>query len=165
MMEAYEKKIYSCYCLFDVCCLSESKDEDLPQLSKRIETFMRKKYERLLEEGLCSCCHCKPLKFRTKGIWILKETNHEFEYVCKYVVCREYISNRLKHVFIGEYEELKMNSHCERKKIFLESVGNYPCCYNYYRTGLLNSAFFCTNCKVFLSSLADFRLKKVCLIK
>ena len=140
--------MYSCYCLHDVCCLSVSKGENLTQLSKRIELYMRKKYNRLLEEGLCSCCHCKPLN-----------------YICKYAVCSYFTSNKLKNIFIGEYEELKMNSHCERKDNFLKSIGTYPCCFNYYRTRLLDAAFFCTNCKVFLSSLSDFQLKKISLIK
>ena len=153
--------MYSCYCLHDVCCLSVSKGEDLTQLSKRIELNMRKKINRLLEEGLCSCCHCKPLKFRSKGVWLLKETNHVFDYICKYAVCRDLISNKLKNIFIGEYEELKMNSHCERKYNFLKSIGTYPCCFNYYRTGLLDAAFFVLTVKCFYlhyqtSSLKEF---------
>ena len=157
--------MYSCYCLHDVCCLSVSEGDDLTQLSKRIELHMRRKYNRLVEEGLCRCCHCKPLKFRSKCVWLLKETNHEFDYICKYAVCRDFISNRLKTIFIGEYEELKINGQCERKDNFLKSIGTHPCCFNYYRSGLLDAAFFYTNCKVFLSSLSDFQLKKISLIK
>ena len=114
---------------------------------------------------MCSCSICKPANFRNNAIWMLKETNHKFRYVNKYDVCRTYVWNILKKKFIGEYEELKMNLKCEKKNNFLKSLGNHPCCYSYYRSGLVDPEDFCVNCKVFLSSLSDFKLKQVHLIK
>ena len=141
-MEKYEEKMHSCNCFFDLCLISQSKNEDLTQLSKRISIYMRKKYEALLENGFCFFSHCKPANFRNKAIWILKETNHEFKYVNKYIVCRNHISDTLKKKFIGEYEEFKMNSRCDRKNSFLKSLGNHSCCFSYYRSGLVDAAFF-----------------------
>ena len=57
----------------------------------------------MINSGLCSCIHCKPLKFRSKGIWILREINLEFETDIMYVTCREFYSKKLKNMFIGEY--------------------------------------------------------------
>ena len=105
------------------------------------------------------------MKFRAKGTWILRELNHEYETDIIYVVCREYFSEKLKSIFIGEYHELKMNTICKKKHFFIKCLGSYPCCYNFYITGLLNCIFFCDACKIFLSSLSDFQLKKVELVK
>ena len=164
-MEKYEEKMYSCNCFFNVCLISHSKDETLKQISERISIYMSKKFEELVRQGLCPCIICKPANFRNNAIWMLKETNHEFRYINKYVVCRNYVSKILKKIFIGEYEELKMNLRCEKKNFFLKSLGNHPCCYGYYRSGLVDPETFCINCKVFLSSLTDFNLRQVHLIK
>ena len=157
-MNEYEQKMYSWYCLFDVCCLSKSKNETLSQLTERITFSMEKKYDQMIKSGLCSCTHCKPLKFRSKGIWILREINHEYQTHIKYVTCREFYSKRLKNMFIGEYHELKTNSLCDKKDYFAKSIGKFPCCYNFYLTGLFDSAFFCRGCKIFLCSLVNFQL-------
>ena len=34
-MDKYEKEFYSCYCLFDVCCLAQAKEENFSKLEKR----------------------------------------------------------------------------------------------------------------------------------
>ena len=119
----------------------------------------------MVKSGLRSCIHCKPLKFRSKGIWILREINLEFETDIIYVTCREFYSKKLKNMFIGEYHELKMNSMCNKKHSFSKCLGKYPCCYNFYLTGLLDPIYFCEGCKIFLCSLVDFQLKKVCLVE
>ena len=106
-MDEYEQKIYSCYCLFDDCCLSKAKNETIKQLAERIQFSMKKKYQQMIKSGLCSCIHCKPLKFLSKGIWILREISHEFQTDIKYVTCREFYSKKLKNMFIGEIMNLK----------------------------------------------------------
>ena len=164
-MNEYEKKTYSCYCLFDVCCLAKAKNESISELSERLKIFIKLKYEEMIKNGHCRCCHCKPIKLRSKGIWILREINHEYETDIIYVVCREYYSEKLKNIIIGEYHELKMNSMCSKKHLFSKSIGKFPCCYNYYLTGLLDCAYFCEGCKIFLCSLSDFQLKKIELVK
>ena len=95
---------------------------------------------------------------------MLKETNHEFRYINKYIICKNYISKMLRKIFIGEYEQLKINLRCDKKNHFSKSLGNHPCCYGYYRSGLLDPEKFCVNCKVFLSLLSDFNLRQVHLI-
>ena len=96
----------------------------------------------MIKSDLCECKCCKPTKFRAKGIWILREVNHEYQTNIIYVVCREYYSEKLKNIFIGEYHEQKMNTDCSKKNFFTKSLGRFPCCYNFYLTGLLDSAFF-----------------------
>ena len=58
-----------------------------------------------------------------------------------------------------------MNSIYDKKDYFAKCIGKYPCCYNFYLTGLLDSAYFCEGCKISLCSLVDFQLKKVCLVE
>ena len=163
-MEKYNEEMYSCNFFFNICLISHSKDETLKQISERISIYMKKKFDELVREGLCCCSICKPANFKNNAIWMLKETNHEFRYIKKYIVCKNFISKTLKKIFIGEYEQLKMNLRCEKKKHFLKSLGSHPCCYGYYRSGLLAPEAFCVNCKVFLSSLTDFNLRRVHLI-
>ena len=42
-MNEYEKKIYSCYCLFDDCCFAKAKNETIKQLAERIQFSTKKK--------------------------------------------------------------------------------------------------------------------------
>ena len=110
---------------------------------------------------MCSCKHCRPLKFSDKGIWILREINHEYQTDIRYITCREYYNKKLREIFIGEFHEQKMNSLCGKKKLFSKSFGKFPCCYNFFLTGLIDSVSFSRGCKIFLCSLCDFQLEKV----
>ena len=152
--------LYSRNCFFDVCLLSYSKNEDFKQLSQRIRLFPEN-YSKQRKCASCLCCTHSKLK----GIWLLREVNHEFEYICKYVVCKNYLSYILKDIFICEYEEKKMNNRCLERRTFTRCVDRFPCCYNYYRSGLLTSEYFCVNCKTFLASLSDFKLNKISLVE
>ena len=161
-MEGYEQKIYSCYCLFDVCLLAKGKNDILlSSIADRITCFMEKKYAKMVEKGMCSCKHCRPLKFGDKGIWILREINHEYQADIRYITCREYYNKKLREIFIGEFHEQKMNSLCAKKNLFAKSLGKFPCYYNFFLTGLIDSVSFCRGCKIFLCSLCDFQLEKV----
>ena len=91
---------------------------------------------------MCSCKHCRPLKFRDKGIWILREINHEYQTDIRYIVCREYYNKKLKDIFIGEFHKQKMNSLFDKKEYFSKSIGKFPCCYNFFLTGLIDSSLF-----------------------
>ena len=102
-MSEYEKKTYSCYCLFDDCCLAKAKNETIKELFKRLHASAKIKYQEMIKSGLCECKYCKPTKFRAKGIWILREVNHEYQTDIIYFVCRKYYSEKLKNIFIGEY--------------------------------------------------------------
>ena len=164
-MTEYEKKTYSCYCLFDDCCLGKVKNETIKELSERLHISAKIKYQEMIETGLCACKYCKPMKFRAKGIWILREINHIYQTDTIYAVCREHYSEKLKSMFIGEYHEQKMNTNCTKKSYFTKCLGRFLCCYNFYLTGLLDSVFFCESCKIFLCSLNDFQLKKRIIVK
>ena len=117
-MTEYEKKTYSCYCLFGDCCLAKVKNETIKELSERLHISAKIKYQEMINTGLCACKYCKPMKFRTKGIWILREINHEYQTDTIYAVCREYYSEKLKSMFIGEYHEQKMNTNCTKNIYF-----------------------------------------------
>ena len=43
-MTEYEKKTYSCYCLFDDCCLAKVKNETIKELSERLHANAKIKY-------------------------------------------------------------------------------------------------------------------------
>ena len=77
----------------------------------------------MIKTGLCACKYCKPMKFRAKGIWILREINHEYQTDTIYAVCREYYSEKLKSMFIGEYHEQKVNTNCTKKNYFNKCLG------------------------------------------
>ena len=163
-MATKEINIYSCNCFFNICLLSYSKNDDFKQLSHRIRNYCDKKYEKQKRNASCPCSNCTPI-YKLKNNWVLKEVNYEFDFVNKYVVCKNYLSYILKDIFICEYKEKKMNCHCLERRTFTRCVGRFPCCFNYYRSGLLTSEYFCVNCKTFLASLSDFKLNKVSLIE
>ena len=154
---------YSCNCLFDICLLSYSKKENFKQLSDRIRIYCDRKYQRDVKRVLCTCSNCKE-PYRHVS-WILKETNFEYLDTNIYVVCRHYLKYILADLFLCDFQERKMNQACLERRTFPQCVGCHPCCYNYYRSGLLNPEKFCINCKIFLASLADFKLNKIFLIK
>ena len=119
-MEKYDEAMYSCNCFFNICLVSYSKDETLKKISERISIYTKNKFEQLIKEGLCCCSICKPANLKNNAIWMLKETNHEFRYINKYIVCKNYISKILRKIFIGKYEQLKMNLRCDKKKTLFE---------------------------------------------
>ena len=163
-MDKYEKKIYSCYCLFDVCCLSQAKEEDYSTLGKRIKSFMEKKSNKILKSG-CSCKYYHPVRFSADNVWVVREIYHAHQKIITYAVCREFYKERIKDIFIDGIPEQKMSLLCYKNNIYSKPVSKFPCCYNFYLSGLLDCLLFCRACKVFLCSLPDFKLKKVCLVK
>ena len=48
------RKIYSCYCLFDVCCLAKAKNESFQEIGLRISNHMNNSYRFLLEKGFAN---------------------------------------------------------------------------------------------------------------
>ena len=152
--------IYTCNCFFDICLLSYSKKEDFKLLCARVKNFYDKKLAKLQKTSSCSCTSCAPY-----CIWMLREVNREFSYVSKYIICKSYLSYILRDIFICEFEEKKMNIRCLERTTFTRCVGRFPCCYNYFRSGLLSSDYFCINCKTFLASLHDFKLNKISILE
>ena len=158
--------MYSCNCFFDVCLLSYSKKENFKQLCNRVRAFCDKKFANIQKKS-CTCSNCSSSSFsyKVQGIWMLRELNNEYGFISKYVICKNYLSYILRDIFICEYEEKKMNMICLERRTFTRCVGRFACCYNYFHSGLLNSDFFCVNCKIFLASLSDFKLIKINLIE
>ena len=163
-MATKEINIYSCNCFFDVCLLSYSKKEDFKQLSNRIRNYCDEKYKKEKKHVSCPCSSCT-FPYKKRARWVLRETNYEFVYENMYVVCKNYLSYILSDIFICEYEEKNMNLSCLERRTFTRCIGRFPCCYNYYRSGLLTPEYFCINCKTFLASLSDFKLNKISLIE
>ena len=70
----------------------------------------------MIKTGLCACKYCKPMKFCTKGIWILREINHEYQTDTIYAVCREYYSEKL-NIYRG-VSRTKNEYKLHQKKLF-----------------------------------------------
>ena len=111
------------------------------------------------DSGCCLCLDCKPKKIDKRGVWILKEVNHEYFYTKIVVCCREYYEYSMKKIYIGQFHEHKMNVICMKKRCYYNFIGTKPCCYNFFITGLQSVKDFCS------SDLCDFQLKKVKLVE
>ena len=70
-------------------------------------------------------------------------------------------------MFVDDFHCLNMNGKCHSRDSFKfkDYADLCPCCYNFYRKGLISIINFCTDCKLFLCSLSDFQLKKVVIAK
>ena len=66
-MTECEKKTYSCYCLFDDCCLSKAKNETINELSERLHGSAKIKYQEMIKSGLCECKYCNRQNFPPKA--------------------------------------------------------------------------------------------------
>ena len=98
-MDKYEKKYYSCYCLFDVCCLSKAqKEEDFPTFGKKIRLFLDKKCDKIMKLGQCTYADYHTLRFSSTNVWILREISHIQEAINIYAVCREFYTKRIKNL-------------------------------------------------------------------
>ena len=91
------RKIYSCYCLFDACCLSKVKNESFQKIGLRVSTHMNKSHQFLLKDGHCKCSMCKPVRFRYGGVWILNDKLTQAEQEVIYIVCRDFFEDRLNN--------------------------------------------------------------------
>ena len=114
--------------------------------------------------GQCTYADYHNLRFSSTNVWILREISHIQEAINIYAVCREFYTKRIKDIFIHEFVEQKMSYLCSKKELYSKSVWEYPCCYNFFLSGLLDCSLFCRSCKVVLCSMPNFNLKKVCLI-
>ena len=131
--------IYSCNCFFDVCLLSYFKKENFKQLCNRVRDVSNKKFANV-QEKMCSCSNCtSSFSYKLQGIWMLRE--YDFGFISKYIVCKNYLSYILRDIFICEYEEKKMNMICLEKRTFTRCVGTFPCCYNYFQSGLFDDDY------------------------
>ena len=137
-MEKYEKEFYSCYCLFDVCCLSQAKEGNFSKLGEKIKSFMRRRSDKILESGRCNCAYYYPVRFSDDNVWIVREIYHLQQKIIAYAVCREFYSERLWNTFSEGVPEQKMNLLCYKKDLYpTETFAKYPSCYNFFLAGYL----------------------------
>ena len=161
------RKLYSCHCLFGVCCISKFKDETFQEIGVRVSSYCSNICQNMIKKGICKCSPCKPTKYRMGSLWLLRQNVNfdEDQLENMYVVCRDHYESKINKMFIDEYHQLAMKSSCQAKISFEKHKGKYSCCYNYYVTGLISIVNICTECKIFLVSLSDFQLKKIVIAK
>ena len=80
--------IFSCYCLFDVCCLAKENDKTFEEAGKRISVFCKNRYEEMIANGLCPCQLCKRIQFMRKSNWIICIRDNVRNDDSIYVSCR-----------------------------------------------------------------------------
>ena len=76
-----------------------------------------------------------------------------------------FVGTEINKILIDEFYQMGMREQCQARSSFDKYIGKFPCCYNYYLTGLISIVNICTQCKVFIVSLSDFQLKKVVIAK
>ena len=126
---------------------------------------MRRRSDKILESGRCKCAYYHPVTFSDNNVWIVREIYHIQQKIITYAVCREFYSEKLTNIFIEGVPEQKIHLLCNRKDFYPQPTTKFSSCYTYFLSGLLDSSLFCRSCKVFLCSLNDFGLTKVCLVK
>ena len=161
------RKLYSCNCLFDICCIPKFKNETFKEIGVRVSEYCSKIYQKMIKKGMCRCSNCKPTRYRMGGLWLLRQNiNFDEEQIENvYVVYRDYYESKINKMFIDEFHQLPMEGSRHAKNSFKKYKGKHPCCYNFYLTGLISIVNICTQCKIFLVSLSDFQLKKIVIAK
>ena len=87
--------IFSCYCLFDVCCLAKENDKTFEEVGKLISNFCKNRYDEMIGNGLCPCQLCKPIQFMRKSNWIICMKDNVNNEDTTYVSCREHTTERI----------------------------------------------------------------------
>ena len=157
-----KKKLYSCYCLFDVCCLGKVKNESFQELGARVIKHMSVSSKRLLGKGLCKCGLCKPVRFHAGSTWLLSTVLPETDYEIMYVVCREHLERQIDQLTLDICQQMRANEVCEAKEVLKHKYhGYYPSCFNFYQEDLIIIRDICKNCKIFFAALPEFNFKKL----
>ena len=109
------RKLYSCHCLFDVCCISKFYDESFQEIGTRVSEYCKKIYENMIKKGMCRCSHCKPSRYKNGGLWLVRQNvafdEEQIENI--YVVCRYYYESKINKIFIDEFHQMGMKSSCQ----------------------------------------------------
>ena len=158
-----DERMFSCNCFFYFCVLSHFEKDNFQKLHSRIDDLVTKKKFVKSRHCLCSNCCCSFVNKR-RSIWTLREINPNDNYNASYVVCTNYAYFILSEIFICEYDEKKMNLNCQRRNAAVQSIGTFPCCYNYFRSKQIDLDWFCVACKLFLCFLKDFKLNEIKII-
>ena len=125
-----KKKVFSCYCMFDICCLSKFKNETFQELRQRVIEKLSKELKCLMEKGWCKCSLCKPQRYRNKATWVLHTQIPETDYEIMYVVCIEHIELHIDQVTLSICQKMRATQVCTLKKSFEEKYYHeYPSCF------------------------------------
>ena len=62
------RKLYSCNCLFDICCISKFKNETFKEIGVRVSEYCSKIYQKMIKKGMCRCSNRIILFFLTVNL-------------------------------------------------------------------------------------------------
>ena len=131
-----KKKVFSCYCMFDVCYLSKSKKETFQKLSQELKCLM--------EKGWCKCSLCKSRWYRNKATWVLHTQIPETDYEIMYVVPIEHIERHIDQMTLSICQKMRATQACTLKESFEENYYHeYPSCFFFYQEDLITPYDFC----------------------
>ena len=154
--------IFSCYCLFDVCCLAKENDKSFEEVGKRISVFCKNRYEEMIANGLCPCQLCKPIQFMRKSNWIICIRANVRNDDSIYVSCRERATERIEAMQVLPSQKGRLYQGCLNKELHQNVLwGENVSWFCFYLESLIEIPDFCANCKAYFMQMRDLRLKKV----
>ena len=94
---------------------------------------MSKLFNSSLAKGFFKCSLCKPMRFRSGGVWLMNNRLSESEYELTYVICRDHVERILDNLQLTMFQQLSAASKCSASHAFSSKYnGHYPCCFNFY---------------------------------
>ena len=155
-------ELLSCYCLFDVCCISKIKNEEFNDLGLRLSGHISKMYANRKNKGLCRCSFCRSCRLRPSSTWVLRTKGNEVTPEKRYVVCKDHVERITDNMVLTICQKINVSGGCQCKPLFSKRYdGDYPPCFYFYQEGMLTLFGFCTPCKVYFASCTEFQLKRV----
>ena len=134
-MESYE--LFSCFCLFDECCLSKYKRESYQELVNRIVLF---------EKKMC---------------WLIRKITHTDRPEKRYVCCINHARRIMENLVLTETQRENLREGCLRIVDNQPSVGDKRrSCFYFYCEDLIELHEFYISCKLYFISSDYFNLKK-----
>ena len=127
--------LFSCFCLFDECCLSKYKRESYKDLVNRISPYGNK---------MC---------------WLVKAYGDKFKPEKIYVCCINHASRIMENAVLSESQRTILRSNCLRD---LDNQPNfYRSCFYFYSEDVIDLHEFCISCKLYFVSSEFFNLKRI----
>ena len=128
-MKSYD--LWSCFCLFDECCISKSKQETHKQLVKRCFEHAHK---------MC---------------WLVKNIE-DYKKEQRYVCCINRVGRIIENITITAPQHDDVTHMCLKN-----TEGGNTNCFYFYQEGMVDLHGFCISCKIYFMSLDEFNLKKI----
>ena len=123
----YNMIIFSCYCLFDICCLAKENDKTFEEVGKRISNFCKNRYEEMIANGLCPCQLCKPIQFMRKSNWIICMKDDARNEDATYVSCREHTTERINAMQVLPSQKGRLHKGCLNKELHQQVLWGEMC--------------------------------------